>query len=342
MPVSTISQKKFEFPGVQVSTAIFVVPPLAHLLDISGPAHIFYEATDYGAPLKLKFVSITSDQKEQETSSGITFSKLEDFSKINLKKGDLVFIPGLERELLFDNKFQRNILPFTKWLNIQHANGAAICSVCTGAFVLAQAGLLNGRKCTTHWKYHELFRKTYPKAELQNNRLFVADEEVYSSAGVSSGIDLGLYLLERKFGTRFASAIAREVVVYLRRGEEDPQLSVFMQYRNHIDDRIHLVQEWLAKNIDKKHTVDDLADLAATSSRHLTRQFKDTTGITIGQYVDKLRVEQAVNLLRDHAKIDAVAKACGLKSTNQLRTLLRKFQVESPNPDAPDSKETRI
>jgi transcriptional regulator GlxA family with amidase domain len=321
-----ITQKKFDFTGTPISTAVFVVPPLAHLLDISGPAHIFYEASDYGAPIKSRYVSILSNNDEQTTSSGLVFSKLEDFTNIRLRAGDLVFIPGLDRSLLLDSSFHKKVQPFIKWLNAQHENGATICSVCTGAFLLAHSGLLNGRKCTTHWKYHELFKKTYPKAELQNNRLFVSDGEIYSSAGVASGIDLGLYILERKFGTRFASAVAREVVVYLRRGEEDPQLSVFMQYRNHIDDRIHSLQEWLAKNIDKKHTMDELADLAATSSRHLTRLFKDTTGITIGQYVEKLRVEQAMHLLKDHAKIDSVARACGLKSTNQLRTLLKRYK----------------
>ncbi len=320
---------KFSFPGVPPTTAVFVVPPLAHLLDISGPAHIFYEASDYGAPIQLRFVSPVAEQSEQVSSSGITFSKLEEYSSIELTHGDLIFIPGLDRTLLFDPEFQNETRPFKKWLTAQHRNGAAVCSVCTGAFLLAQSGLLDGRKCTTHWKYHDQLRKSYPAVELQNNRLFVADSEVYSSAGVASGIDLGLYLLEKKFGTRFAYAIAREVVVYLRRGEDDPQLSVFMQYRNHIDDRIHAVQEWLTKNIDKRHTMDDLADLAATSPRHLTRLFKDTTGITVGQYVEKLRVEQAMHLLKDHAKIEEVARACGLKSTNQLRTLLRKFRVES-------------
>lgn len=320
--------ERFNLTKHKPTTAIFVIPPDAHLLDVSGPAHIFYEASDYGAPIELKFTSIIRGQEEEKTSSGLSFSKLEDFTPIELKSGDVVFIPGLDRKYLLDQAFHQSIQPFVKWLKKQHEHGAIICSVCTGAFLLGKSGLLDHRECTTHWKYHELFKKTFPKSKLLNNRLFVGSEDIYSSAGVSSGIDLGLYLLEKKYGTRFASAIAREVVVYLRRGETDPQLSVFMQYRNHIDDRIHSVQEWLTQNLGKKHTMEELADLASTSARHLTRLFKETTGITIGQYIEKLRIEQAVHMLKEHSKTTEVAKAIGLRSTNQLRSLLRKYKVE--------------
>lgn len=320
--------EKFDLKYYETTTAVFIVPPEAHLLDVSGPAHIFYEAADYGAPIVSKFVTPLPNHTEEKSSSGLTISKLEGFTKIKLKRGDIVFIPGLDKKFLLDAGFHQRIQPFLKWLVTQHENGATICSVCTGAFLLAKSGLLDNRECTTHWKYHALFRKAFPKTRLLNNRLFVGYEEIYSSAGVSSGIDLGLYLLEKKYGTRFASAIAREVVVYLRRGESDPQLSVFMQYRNHIDDRIHSVQQWLSNNIGKKHTMEELGDIASTSARHLARLFKDTTGITIGQYVEKLRIEQAVQMKKDHSKTTEIAKAVGLRSTNQLRSLLRKYQEQ--------------
>ncbi len=149
-----------------------------------------------------------------------------------------------------------------------------------------------------HWKFAGLLEERYPALQMMRNRLFVQYENIYTSAGVASGIDLALYILEQDYGTAFASAIAREVVVYLRRGQGDPQLSIFLQYRNHLEDRIHAVQEWLVQHFHEKHTVDDLAAIANTSARHLTRLFKDTTGITIGQYTEKLRVERAVQLLR--------------------------------------------
>jgi len=328
--------EKFDLHHHPSNTAVFVVPPKVHLLDISGPAHIFYEATEYGAPLALHFVSVYSDVSDETSSSGLAFARLEDFQKLTLKKNDIVFIPGLESHYITDQDFYKTIAPFFKWLAVQYQLGAKICSVCTGAFLLARSGLLNGRQTTTHWKYQSLLKKEYPNVEVLANRLFVQNEQIYSSAGVASGIDLGLYLLEELYGTRFSAAIAREVVIYLRRGREDPQLSVFLQYRNHLEDRIHTVQQWLAQHLDKKTTADQLAEMIHTSGRNLTRLFKDTTGITIGQYVEKLRIEHALQLLRDQQKVETVAKACGLQSTNQLRTLLRKHEGILPS-DLPDA-----
>jgi transcriptional regulator GlxA family with amidase domain len=316
--------ERFSFPKHLPLTAVFVIPPQVHLLDISGPAHIFYEATDYGASINLKFVSVYSDVSEETSTSGLSFAKLESFESIQLKSGDVIFLPGIKSTYLTDAKFFNSIQPFFKWLNIQHSNNVRICSVCTGAFLLAESGLINGKQATTHWKFQDLLKDCYPSIEVLTNRLFVLKEHIYTSAGVASGIDLALYVLEEIYGTRFSATIAREVVIYLRRSQEDPQLSILLQYRNHLEDRIHIVQEWLSSHLDRKHTIDQLADLIHTSERNLTRLFKDTTGITIGQYVEKLRVEHALHLLRDKQKMTEVAKACGLQSTNQLRALLKK------------------
>ncbi|MEJ0056144.1 MAG: helix-turn-helix domain-containing protein [Bacteroidota bacterium] len=323
--------EKFNLGHHPERTAIFVMPPQVHLLDISGPAHVFYEAADYGAPLKLCFVSVYPGVSVETSSSGLAFAKLEDFTSIHLQKDDVVFIPGLDSKFLLDKKFYKGITPFLKWLGVQHERGARICSVCTGAFLLAESGLLNGHQATTHWKYQQLLGEQYPGVEVLTNHLFVQNNNLYTSAGVASGIDLGLYLLEEMYGTRFSAAIAREIVIYLRRGKDDPQLSVFLQYRNHMEDRIHSVQEWLAQHLDKKFTADSLADTIHTSGRNLTRLFKDTTGITIGQYVEKLRVAHAMHLLHGHQKVETVAKACGLQSPNQLRALLKKHAGVLPS-----------
>jgi transcriptional regulator GlxA family with amidase domain len=312
-------------------TAVFVIPPEVHLLDISGPAHVFYEAIDYGAPLTLRYISVYSGISFEISSSGLAFARLEDYETLSLISDDVIFIPGLKSIYLSDVEFYERIDPFLTWLRLQHRLGVKICSVCTGAFLLAQSGLLDNHQATTHWRYQHLLKKQYPRVEVLANRLFVQQGQLYSSAGVASGIDLALYLLEEMYGTRFSAAIAREVVIYLRRGREDPQLSVFLQYQNHIEDRIHTVQKWLAEHLDKKFTTDSLADMVHTSGRNLTRLFKDTTGITIGQYVEKLRVSQALQLLHNKIKVKTVASACGFQSTNQLRTLLKKHEGVLPS-----------
>jgi len=296
--------------------AIFIVFPGVHLLDISGAAHIVYEAVAAGAAITLDFVSAHAGQTEATSTSGLGFSRLIDHSSIVLGPDDCVFVPGLESTYLTDAVFLESIEPFLGWLSAQQQRGARICSICTGAFILAAAGLLEER---------------FPRVQLLRNRLFVQHGSIYTSAGVASGIDLALYLLEQDYGTAFASAIAREVVVYLRRGEGDPQLSIFLQYRNHLEDRIHAVQEWLVQNFHEKHTVDDLAAIANTSPRNLTRLFKDTTGITIGQYTEKLRVERAIQLLRERVKLRTIASTCGLQSVNHLRDLFKKHTGVLPS-----------
>ncbi len=158
------------------------------------------------------------------------------------------------------------------------------------------------------------------------NRLFIKEKSLFSSAGVCSGIDLALYILEIHFGSKFAADIAKEVVIYFRRSEHDPQLSVFLQYKNHLDTRIHDAQDYMMKNISEKLIIDNIAENVNMSSRNLTRLFKKTTGITLGNYIDKLRIERAVDLLSDKHKVEFVAHQCGLKSSNQLRSLLKKYK----------------
>lgn len=306
--------------------AVFLVPPSVHLLDLTGPAHIFYEAKSYGAPIEISYVSLSNESEEKSTAE-ISLGKLKRFNDFVLGPNDWLIIPGLESELLLNEVFLKEHVQFYEWLLLQHQQKAKICAVCTGAYLLAKAGLLDGKNCTTHWKYLSDFRYRFPDAKLCADRLFVKDQNIYSTAGISSGIDLSLFLLEEQFGSVVASEIAREVVVYLRRTASDPQLSVFLQYRNHIENQVHQVQDLLAQNLNKKFTIENLAEHAYMSPRNLTRLFKKTTGITIGKYIEKLRVERAMHLLAEGKKMDEVASECGLKSTNQLRSLLNKYKA---------------
>jgi transcriptional regulator GlxA family with amidase domain len=302
--------------------AVFIMPPGVHLLDISGPAHIFFEASSFGAPVRLMFSSIISQQTVSVSSSTLSFNQLTPFDQLNLRPGDLVFVPGLDIKLLTDDHFMHESKPFQYWLKAQQLGGATICSVCTGAFFLAAAGLLDNRKCTTHWKYAELFKRLYPRVRFQANRLFIQEDHIYTSAGVASGIDLALYIVEQIWGPQFAARIAKEVVIYFRRGLDDPQLSIYTQYRNHLDDRIHTVQDMLSQSLDRNFSIEELAGRANMSVRNLTRLFKKTTQITIGEYADRLRAERARQLIGEGHTLQATALHCGLKSVNGLKHLL--------------------
>ncbi|WP_420316542.1 GlxA family transcriptional regulator [Ekhidna sp.] len=314
----------------KVKTRVFfIVPPEVHLLDVSGPIQVFYEASEYGAKVELVFLAIDGNDSIN-SSAGIGLNKLEPFRNHTLNENDFIFIPGLDARLVFDEAFKGSLKPFFEWLQIQKNNGAKICSVCTGAYLLAYSGVLKNMECTTHWKYTGDFKKRFPETTIHEDRLFVKDGSIYSSAGISSGIDLALFIIEELFGPFFATKIAKEIVIFLRRTEDDPQLSVFLQYRNHIENRIHKVQDHLAQHLSNKQKIEDLADLVFMSPRNLTRLFKKTTGITIGEYHDKLRVERAVQLLSNGQKVNAVSDLCGL-SSNQLRSLLKKYSDILPS-----------
>src|SRR5688572_5522492 len=155
---------------VRKSIAAFAVPPNVHLLDFGGPAHVFYEAIEEGASFELQFVSIMSDLKSTSSSCGIQFSNLVDFNAIILGDGDIIFIPGLDFQVLSDAKFISSSSDFLRWLRLQHANGAMICSICTGAFLLAEAGLLVGKECTTHWRYLKRFQQRFEDVQVVSNR----------------------------------------------------------------------------------------------------------------------------------------------------------------------------
>lgn len=312
-----------------VRKAFFVVPPEFHLLDLSGPAHIFYEAGAYGKQIELVYLSMTED-RDSRSSAGLTIGKLESFSEVEVGQEDWIFVPGMEAHLLKDHRFPKLFKPFLEWLGQQGTQATRICSVCTGAYILGYAGLLDGRPCTTHWKFTDDFKLRFPKAILQSDRLFVQYNQVYTSAGVSSGIDLSLYLLEEVYGPVFAAAIAKEVVLYLRRADGDPQLSVFLEYRNHIEHRIHKVQDYIAQHIGEPQlNLNRIAQEVHMSSRNLTRLFKKTTGITIGNYLEKLRVERAVKYRASGFSFTETAGSCGL-SPNQLRSILRKHEAILP------------
>jgi transcriptional regulator GlxA family with amidase domain len=287
-----------------------------HILDLAGAVQVFHEATNYGIPYTIQYVS---DMPNQTSSANLGFSNLAVFSETEILPTDILIVAGFRISCL--NK--ENTALFD-WLKQAYAVNATICSVCTGCFMLAEAGLLDGKECTTHWDFTDKLQKEYPKLKVLKNRLFVNTGNIYTSAGVTTGIDLALFLLEQRHGAKFSYQIARELVVYIRRDGTAPQDSIYLQNRQHLNSSIHEIQDWIIHHLDEKIKIEQLAERIYTSSRNLTRLFKTTTGITIGAYIDALRTEKAVQMLKENHKVDEVARACGFQSTNQLRSLLKK------------------
>lgn len=301
---------------------VFFIPPSIHLLDLSGPSQAFVLADQVNGGYEIAYCSFSTQGFD---SSGLHFCQLQSFSEVKLQKEDYLFIPGFSTRLLSGIGQSPEWAAFFCWLRTQAEMGVRICSVCVGAFVLAEAGLLSGKKCTTHWKLIRLLKTSFPQAHVQEDCLFINDGNIYSSAGISAGIDLALFILEEEHGALFAHKIARELVVYARRGGQHPQESIYLHYRNHLHRGIHELQDWLIDHLDTKTTIGKMAALVNMSSRNLTRIFKMQTGVTIQQYITLLRLEKAKMLSHSPGMtISAIARACGFENERQLQRIRRK------------------
>src|SRR5258708_9114696 len=275
---------------------VFFIPPGVHMLDLSGPVQAFYAAGQMNDGYEIGYCSF---QPEMSDSSGLHFSHLEHYSQMDLQKGDYLFIPGFSRTLLSQMENEESGQQWEglyAWLHAQSANDVRICSVCIGAFIFAKAGFLSAKKCTTHWSLVRDLKKYRPATHVQDDALFVNEGNVYTSAGISSGIDLALFILEENHGALFAHKIARELVVYSRRSGQHSQKSIYLNYRNHLHTGIHQLQDWLIENLHTKTTIGKMAEMVNMSSRNLTRTFKLQTGISILQYITLLRLEMARTL----------------------------------------------
>jgi len=242
------------------------------------------------------------------------------------RESDLVIVPGMPYTAT--EHLDRKVV---RWVRTAYDAGAHIASVCTGSFVLGEAGLLDGRKCTTHWTRIEKLKQRFPRAQVFDDRLFVGDDRITTSAGIASGIDMSLALIEKVDGPLAAAAVAREMVVYMRRDGTHGQQSVYLDYRTHLHPGVHRAQDAIVQNPAAKLTIERLSEEAAMSPRNLTRTFRRATGISIKQFTTRVRLELARTLLHDPASsIESIARRCGFATARQLRRAFRDEFGESP------------
>lgn len=301
---------------------LFLVLPHVHVLDLAGAVQVFFEASGLGGSYGLRYVGAGDSVV---TAQGLRLAALEPLPEVD--PGDVVFVPGTDSRRLGD---LADHVP-VRWLRSARDAGATVCSVCTGAFALGIAGLLDGRECTTHWKVAERLAREVPAARVLGNRLFVKDGRVYTSAGVASGIDLALSMIEDAHGPLVAARVARELVVYVRRDGSRDQRSVFLAYRTHLHQGVHRVQDWLVAHPGENPGLAELAAIAEMSPRNLTRRFREHTGVTLKEFSHHLKVEVARNLLHDpKLTVEAVAARCGFADGRQLRRLWHRHFETSP------------
>jgi transcriptional regulator GlxA family with amidase domain len=310
-----------------VKKIAFIVPPTVQLLDLAGPVQVFSEAKYYGYELSLEFYSFHGNPT---CSAGLPFGRLTDFSEARLSEGDYVFVAGMAFTYIESISFRAE-RKFFDWLKACVQKKVTVCSICNGAFALGEAGLLDHTECTTHWRRIEQLQARFPKARVIADVLYVKSNHVYTSAGVSAGIDMSLSILEGLKGPLFTHKVARSLVIYHRRSHRHKQQSIYLDYRNHINPQVHQVQDYLIEHLTEDNDIDSLAELVAMSPRNLSRVFKEKTGTTILEYLTQLRLEKATTLLNNPTyTLDYIASQCGFKSSRQLQRILREKKNKVP------------
>lgn len=210
--------------------------------------------------------------------------------------------------------------PLLKALRRAYARGARIVGLCLGAYILAEAGLLDGRRATTHWGWSEHFARRYPQVELQRDVLYVDDGEITTSAGTAAALDCCLHLLRRRHGAQIANRIARRLVVAPHRQGGQAQYIEQPLPASAQDDRLGAVLAWALAHLDRPHSLDALAERALMSRRTFTRRFRDSTGTTVGEWLAGQRLARAQRLLEtsEHG-LDAIAAETGFGTAASLR-----------------------
>ncbi|MCC7454317.1 MAG: DJ-1/PfpI family protein, partial [Crocinitomix sp.] len=228
---------------------IFLILPNVHILDLAGPDQAIHEAIDFQADFEMEFCGIG---KEVISTSGLPFGSLKHFSEVRYSKGDFLVIPGCSYAYLTSDDFLGETLLFD-WITEMYRAEVELVSICMGAFVLAAAGVLDGRNCTTHFKKTIELQEKFPKIKVIENILYTDQDGIYTSAGIASGIDLTLHLIEKLKGSYFAHLVARELVVFNRRSGSDSQESEFLKFRNHIHSGVHKVQDYILEKLHQKN-----------------------------------------------------------------------------------------
>jgi transcriptional regulator GlxA family with amidase domain len=297
-----------------VRTVLIVLFDGVQSLDVTGPLEVFAAARDHHGRAAYQIRTGSLGGTQVVTTSGLTIIPGGDL-RDDRQAGppDLLIVPG-------GAGARRRDPDLVAWLRAHAPQPERVASVCTGAFLLAEAGLLDGRRVTTHWSRCAALRDAYPAIDVDPDPIFIKDGRIATSAGVTAGIDLALALVEDDLGRDAALDVARGLVVFLRRPGNQAQFSA--QLSAQVAGRASLrdVQQWIAEHPAGDLSVEALAQQASLSPRHFARAFAAEVGLPPGRYVERTRLEAARRHLEDTAEgIEQTARACGYRTTEAMR-----------------------
>lgn len=317
---------------------VFVILADSMVLDWAGPAEALRIANQRlraaGEPERFA-IEFVSPRPSSVTSVGVTLSGLAALPTTAWSGPAWVVLVGLPGHgIPVDNDEAREFLHWLRGLRFE-CGRLELVTICGGAVLAAHAGQLAGRRATTHHHHLAELQRIEPRCDVVANRVFVLDPPVYSSAGVTTGIDLVLHRIGETCGEVLAAKVARTMVVALRRGPHDPELSPFLAYRNHLHAALHRVQDAVSEQPQAHWSVPRMAEVAHTSPRHLTRLFVGHAGVAPLTWLRRLRLASAQLALASGATVSEAAERSGFGSDAQLRRAWRQFGLAGTPSAAP-------
>ena len=299
----------------------------AQVLDITGPMEVFALANQFACKPIYRVECLGVPQANIRVSSGLTLS----LTRYSSWRGpiDTLVVPGGSVEAL---EQLRTHAQFPGWLSARLGKARRVVSVCTGAFVLAELGFLQHRKATTHWNACDRLQDFAPTTQVQPDAIFTKDDNVYTSAGVTTGIDLALSLVEEDAGKEVSLDVARHLVMLMRRSASQPQHSVPLQLQQASQSRVERIVGFIQSHPSAALTVEALAGRFGMSGRHLSRIFRAELGMSPAKFIEKVRIEAAKQFLVDtRLSVQAIADRCGFDSQSNLSRAFKRCVGISPS-----------
>ena len=292
--------------------------PGVQLLDIAGPLETFNLAAqqlidDGACDARAYEVVVAAADGAVQSMSGVTLAAARGLDHVD--DIDTLIVPGA---LTGDDRFCDNP-DYIDYVRRAAVSARRICSVCSGALLLGAAGILDGRRATTHWMDAAELRESCPNVRVEENRIYLQDGNVYSSGGITAGIDLALALIEQDHSRRLALKVAKRLLVFLKRPGDQAQFSSFLEAQLY-PTRFSELLDWMTENLDKELTTAELARRAFMSERSFRRHFESELGMNVRRYLVRARVLKAKSLLEDTGlPVARVARRCGFRSASALR-----------------------
>ncbi|GAB4293919.1 MAG: helix-turn-helix domain-containing protein [Ignavibacteriaceae bacterium] len=305
-----------------------IVTKGAILGNIEGPRQIFSEVNslfERMGKLPLFNIRLAGLSDESILNDGLYKISTVPFNKI--ESSDLIIIPAMYGNLQSAIEMNKAFLP---WIVEQYNSGAEVASLCLGAFLLASTGLLNGKKCATHWLAANEFKKLFPEVNLVEDKVIIDENGIYSSGGAYSSLNLILYLVEKFAGREAAIFCSKAFQIDIQRDSQSPFI-IFIGQKEHEDGSIKKAQEFIENNFRNKITVAQLASMFALSRRNMERRFKKATTNTVTEYIQRVKIEAAKKILETENKnINEVMYEVGYTDTKAFRNTFKKITGLSP------------